>query len=72
MKNTKNIIRATILINRDEWELFRELAKANESDASKEVRKFVKNYIANNSDKIKDILMKGGQKWFLLKKTKNL
>ena len=60
MKNTDNdIIRATILMERNTWELFRELAKENESDASKEVRKFIKSYIANNSDKIKDIVMKG-------------
>ena len=64
MKNTDNdIIRATILVERNTWELFRELAKANESDASKEIRKFIKQYIADNSDKIKDIVMKGDKKW---------
>ena len=58
MKNT-DLTKATILIERDTWKLFRDLCKTNETDASKEVRKFIKSYIANNSDKIKDIVMKG-------------
>ena len=58
MKN-KDLTKATILIERDTWKLFRDLCKANETDASKEIRKFIKSYIANNSDKIKDIVMKG-------------
>ena len=67
MKNTykekKNIYKhKTIRINENNWDLFRKLAKANESDASKEVRKFIKNYIANNSDKIKDIVLKSNNK----------
>ena len=72
MKNTDKEKRATIRVNESDWDLFKQLCKANESDASKEIRKFIKQYIAENSDKIKDILMKGGQKWFLFKKTKNL
>lgn len=47
MKNT-DITKATILIDRNTWELFRKLCKANETDASKEVRKFIKSYIKNN------------------------
>jgi len=61
MKNTDKDKRATIRVNENDWELFKELCKANESDASKEIRKFIKQYIADNSDKIKDIVMKGGQ-----------
>ena len=61
MKNT-DLTKATILIERDTWKLFRDLCKANESDASKEVRKFIKQYIANNSDKIKDIVLKSNNK----------
>ena len=67
MKNTykekeekQNIYKhKTIRINENEWDLFRELAKANESDASKEIRKFIKEYIAEHSHQIKDIVMKG-------------
>jgi len=61
MKNT-DLTKATILIERDTWKLFRDLCKTNETDASKEIRKFIKQYIADNTDKIKDIVMKGGQK----------
>jgi len=57
MKNT-DLTKATILIERDTWKLFRNLCKANETDASKEVRKFIKQYIADNTDKIKEIVMK--------------
>jgi len=60
MKNT-DLTKATILIDRDTWKVFRDLCKANETDASKEVRKFIKQYIADNTDKIKDIVMKGKQ-----------
>ncbi len=52
MKNT-DLIKATILIERDTWKLFKELAKTNESDASKEVRKCIKSYIAEHSNQIK-------------------
>ncbi len=61
MKNT-DLTKATILIERDTWKLFRDLCKLNETDASKEIRKFIKQYIADNSNKIKDIVMKGGEK----------
>ena len=57
MKNT-DLTKATILIERDTWKLFRDLCKLNETDASKEIRKFIKQYIADNSNKIKDIVMK--------------
>ena len=52
----------TIRINWNDWELFKELCKANESDASKEIRKFIKQYIAEHSHQIKDIMMKGDKK----------
>jgi len=61
MKNTDKDKRATIRVNENDWELFKELCKANESDASKEVRKFIKEYITQNTDKIKNIVMKGGK-----------
>jgi len=61
MKNADKDKRATIRVNENDWELFKELCKANESDASKEIRKFIKSYIADNSDKIKNIVMKGGK-----------
>ena len=51
----------TIRINVNDWDIFKELCKINNTDASKEVRKFIKNYIAEHSDKIKDIVMKRGK-----------
>jgi hypothetical protein len=38
----------SIRINKKEWEIFKEKAKLNESDASKEIRKFIKKYIKDN------------------------
>ena len=61
MKNTDKEKRSTIRVNESEWELFKQLCKMNESDASKEIRKFIKGYIANNSNKITELL-KGNQK----------
>jgi len=52
MKNT-DLIKATILIERDIWKLFRSMCKANETDASKEMRKFIKSYIAKNAELLK-------------------
>ena len=55
MKNTYK--HKTIRINESDWDLFRKLTKFNESDASKEIRKFIKQYIAEHSHQIKDIVM---------------
>jgi len=60
MKNT-DLTKATILIERDTWKLFRDLCKLNETDASKEVRKFIKQYIAEHSHQIKNLITKGKQ-----------
>jgi hypothetical protein len=62
MKNTDKEKRATIRVNENDWELFKQLCKSNESDASKEIRKFIKNYIAENSDKVAELIKKGGEK----------
>ena len=63
MKNT-DFGKATIRININEWDLFKKICKLNNSDASKEIRKFIKDYIANNSDKVAELLkIKGDEKW---------
>ena len=62
MKNTDKEKRATIRVNESDWDLFKQLCKANESDASKEIRKFIKNYIAEHSHQIKDIVLKSNNK----------
>jgi len=63
MKNKdKNFGVVTLRLNKNDWEIFKKLCRLNNTDASKEMRKFIKSYIADNSDKIKDIVMKG-DKW---------
>ena len=52
---------ATIRVLESDWELFKQLCKLNNTDGSKEIRKFIKAYIAENSDKVAELL-KGGQK----------
>jgi len=42
--------RATIVIDEDEWELFKKLCRKNNSDASKEVRKFIREYIKKHKE----------------------
>ena len=60
MKNKdKNFGVVTLRLNKNDWEIFKKLCRLNNTDASKEMRKFIKSYIADNSDKIKDIVMKG-------------
>jgi len=49
MKN-ENIKRIGILMDRDDWEVFKKICKAKESDASKELRKFIKEYIQENKE----------------------
>jgi antitoxin component of RelBE/YafQ-DinJ toxin-antitoxin module len=38
-----------IRVDEDKWERFKKIAKANESDASKEVRKFINKYLSENA-----------------------
>jgi ribosomal protein S17E len=62
MKNTDKEKRATIRVNEGDWELFKQLCKLNESDASKELRKYIKNYITNHSKQVAELLKKGETK----------
>jgi hypothetical protein len=48
----KNISRIGVVVDREEWKIFKKLCKLNESDSSKEIRKFIKQYIENNKDKL--------------------
>ena len=38
-----------IRVEEAHWERFKKVAKARDSDASKEVRKFIKRYLAENA-----------------------
>jgi len=43
------MIHKTIRVERDLWDKFKKVAKYKDSDASKEIRKFIKRYLAENS-----------------------
>ena len=40
---------ANIRVDEEKWKLFKQTAKKNESDASKELRKFINRYLAENA-----------------------
>lgn len=48
----KQTTRLGIIVNKNEWEIFKKIAKAKESDSSKEIRKFIKRYIEENQELI--------------------
>ena len=50
---------ANIKVNPNDWELFKELCELNGSNASVEIRRFIKGYIADNSDKVLELIKKG-------------
>ena len=43
------MIHKTIRVEKDLWDKFKKIAKYKDSDASKEIRKFIKQYLAENS-----------------------
>jgi len=43
------MIQKTIRIDKDLWDKFKKIARYKDSDASKEIRKFIKQYLADNS-----------------------
>jgi hypothetical protein len=49
MERKEEFIRATVQVDRKKWERFRKIAKMRHSDASKEIRKFVDRYLAENA-----------------------
>jgi len=52
MNNNEKIKRIGVLIEENEWEIFKKLCKLEDSDASKEVRKFIRQHINKNKDKL--------------------
>ena len=43
------MIHKTIRVEKGLWDKFKKIAKYKDSDASKEIRKFIKRYLAENS-----------------------
>lgn len=44
----KNLVKTSLTLNKSEYEEFKKVCKINNSDASKEIRKFIKNYNKKN------------------------
>ena len=51
MQNQENVTKTSLIINRSLWEEFKIYTKLNNSDANKEMRKFVENYVKKNRKK---------------------
>lgn len=47
-------ITANIKIEKDLWQSFKTAAKSNDSDASKEIRKFIKSYVRRHGKRKQD------------------
>ena len=50
MTESEKKVMATFRIEKNKWETFKKIAKARESDANKELRKFVNEFIEQNRD----------------------
>lgn len=48
---TSKEIKTTLRINKEIWEKFKKICKENETDASKEIRKFIKNFLKDHQTK---------------------
>ena len=48
----RTIKNRTIMVEENDWNVFKKLTKLNNTDASKEIRKFIKQYIKENQDLI--------------------
>ena len=53
MQNKNDIIKTSLIIDKSLWGEFKNYAKFNNSDASKELRNLIKNYVKNNKKKLK-------------------
>jgi len=49
----ENTIKAAFRIDKEIWEVFKKICKENETDASKEIRKFIKDFLKNHQTKPK-------------------
>jgi len=43
------MVHKTIRVEKELWDKFKKVAKCKDSDASKEIRRFIKQYLAENS-----------------------
>ena len=50
MTESEKRVMANFKIEKKKWETFKKITKAKESDAAKELRKFVSKYVEENQD----------------------
>jgi len=58
----QKMVHKTIRVEKELWDKFKKIAKYKDSDASKEIRKFIKQYLAENSQLFLEIEAKKEQK----------
>ena len=61
MQNKKMVLK-TIRVEEELWDKFKKIAKYKDSDASKEIRKFIKRYLAENSQLFLEMEAKNREK----------
>jgi hypothetical protein len=54
---TRTLKKTSFTVDTEQYKLFKDVAKANNSDASKEIRKFMEDYIKNNKQLVMKINM---------------
>jgi len=50
---SENLIKTSLIVDKSLWNEFKVYTKLNNSDASKELRNLIKNYVKNNKKKLK-------------------
>lgn len=58
MLKKENYKRATINVEPTKWELFKKVAKYNQSDANKELRKYIDKYLEANKQLVMSLNLK--------------
>ncbi|MDD2448995.1 MAG: hypothetical protein PHS42_03230 [Sulfurimonas sp.] len=54
----RTLKKTSLTLDKDDYELFKKIAKINNSDASKEIRKFIETYIKNNQQTVMKLKIK--------------
>jgi hypothetical protein len=59
MNKDFKLVNINIKVNLNDLELFKKICKLNRSNTSVEIRRFIKDYIVDNSDKVLEPIKKG-------------
>ena len=57
-KKQENLKQVIMRIGKSDWELFKEVTRETGSNASVEIRRFIKQYLSEHTNEIKKIMMK--------------